>query len=291
MNENDLSNENKVFLGTQLSENQLTKFKSILYSKDPILQNLSLISASKHRDIAEMFGKDIIEIAFDELYNGFLLDEDEVVIPPGNTFEIDEIELYPDKTIIKLRSTTMEKIQKKKDPYQLIALQRIQKDIEGMALFSYKKLNSQYTHFKVLIPGQDIYENGLFQLDFRITPDYPFKPPRVRFDTKILHPNVNPKTGKISLDLLKERWTPAITFENLLLYIQELLRFPNFDEMFGNLSEKESYDCKEAFIRDAKKMVEKYADKRKEIENLRKEGVFGKKAIRKLIKTAVLNNL
>ena len=53
------------------------------------------------------------------------------------------------------------------------------------------------------------YEGGVFFLDIRFPNDYPFKPPKIKFVTKIYHCNVNAKGG-ICLDLLKENWSPAL---------------------------------------------------------------------------------
>ena len=35
------------------------------------------------------------------------------------------------------------------------------------------------------------YEGGKFLVDIIIPPDYPFKPPKMKFDTKIWHPNIS----------------------------------------------------------------------------------------------------
>ncbi|CAF1358123.1 unnamed protein product [Didymodactylos carnosus] len=83
-------------------------------------------------------------------------------------------------------------------------------------------------HLKATIQGPEgtPYENGLFDLDIRVPQEYPFKPPKVRFETKILHLNINNK-GEIGLELLYDRWTPRIKIENILLEILSLMSNPN----------------------------------------------------------------
>ena len=59
-----------------------------------------------------------------------------------------------------------------------------------------------------------------------IPEDYPTDPPNIRFATKILHPNVDPKTGEISLDVLQERWSPEMTLLTILSALMALLIKP-----------------------------------------------------------------
>ena len=78
-------------------------------------------------------------------------------------------------------------------------------------------------------PSASPYEGGVFFVQIHFPPDYPFKPPKVSFQTKVYHPNVN-NQGSICLDILKEQWSPALTISKVLLSICSLLTDPNPDD-------------------------------------------------------------
>ena len=78
----------------------------------------------------------------------------------------------------------------------------------------------------IIGPEGSPYAGGFFQLDIQFPVDYPFKPPKVAFTTKIFHPNINSQGG-ICLDILKNQWSPALTVTKVLLSISSLLTDAN----------------------------------------------------------------
>jgi len=74
--------------------------------------------------------------------------------------------------------------------------------------------------------GDSPYAGGVFFLSISFPTDYPFKPPKVSFTTKIYHPNIN-ANGSICLDILRDQWSPALTISKgvlLCIYVWQTSR-------------------------------------------------------------------
>ena len=146
------------------------------------------------------------------------------------------------------------------------ALKRIQKELkqfneeppEGFSAGPVDDSDMFKWEASITGPEESPYEGGTFQLSIEFPKDYPYKPPKVEFTTKVYHPNVK-NTGTICLDMLKDAWSPDISVGKMLLEIQSLLNNPNIDHPLepeiANLykSDKAAYDAK------AKEWTEKYA--------------------------------
>jgi len=78
----------------------------------------------------------------------------------------------------------------------------------------------------IMGPTDSPFSGGMFKLEIHFPVNYPFKPPKVVFLTKIYHPNIN-SNGSICLDILKDQWSPALTINKVLLSICSLLTDPN----------------------------------------------------------------
>ena len=74
-------------------------------------------------------------------------------------------------------------------------------------------------------PDDTPYAGRVFFLNIHFPTDYPFRPPRIKFTTKIYHPNID-SNGRICLNILDKDWMPILTIEKLLLSICSILADP-----------------------------------------------------------------
>lgn len=110
-------------------------------------------------------------------------------------------------------------------------------------------------------PSDSPYAAGVFYLNIEFPQTYPFKPPKVWFRTKIYHPNINPHSGAICLDILKEGggWVPSLTIEKVLLSICSLFTDANPDDPLVPDVARQYISNKEEFDRTAQEWTRRYA--------------------------------
>ena len=110
----------------------------------------------------------------------------------------------------------------------------------------------------IIGPEKTPYENGIFKLTIMFPENYPFKPPKVKFNNRIFHPNIN-KQGSICLDILNKNWSPALTLSKVLLSISSLLSDPNPDDPLDIRAADIYNKDKDEFFQTAKTYTLKYA--------------------------------
>ncbi|XP_071491963.1 ubiquitin-conjugating enzyme E2 2 [Diadema antillarum] len=146
-----------------------------------------------------------------------------------------------------------------------MALKRISKelrdfDVDPPAQCSAGPVGDDLYNWQATImgPPNSAYEQGVFFLTITFPPDYPFKPPKVAFTTKIYHPNIN-SNGSICLDILRSQWSPALTISKVLLSICSLLTDPNPDDpLVPDIARMYKTD-RPKYNQNAKEWTQKYA--------------------------------
>jgi ubiquitin-conjugating enzyme E2 N len=108
----------------------------------------------------------------------------------------------------------------------------ITEPVEGVNATPYED-NARYFNVVIAGPMDSPYQGGVFRLELFLPAEYPMSAPKVRFLTKIYHPNID-KLGRICLDILKDKWSPALMIRTVLISIQALLSAPNPDDPLDN---------------------------------------------------------
>jgi len=108
---------------------------------------------------------------------------------------------------------------------------RLEKELNDIRIgtdISADATSSDLTHWQGIMKGPEgtPYHGGSFTIDIDIPSDYPYNPPKMKFMTRIWHPNISSVTGAICLDVLGTQWSPALTIRTALLSIQALLSAP-----------------------------------------------------------------
>lgn len=110
-------------------------------------------------------------------------------------------------------------------------------------------------------PENTPYEDGEFLVKLEIGEEFPQKPPKGFFLTKIFHPNVS-EAGAICLSTLSHDWTEDMGFDHLFLTIRCLLIEPNPESALNQEAGKLLLDNYDEYCNRAKLMTQVHAKKK-----------------------------
>ncbi|CAF2521570.1 unnamed protein product [Rotaria sp. Silwood2] len=141
---------------------------------------------------------------------------------------------------------------------------RILKELKSIedasGCYSATIVNDDIFHWEASIIGPDDspYEGGVYRLDIRIPSNFPISPPRIRFKTKIYHPNIH-FTGAICIDILQTQWNSIWSIEAILLAIISLLTDANPDDPYNARAALYYREDRQKFDEIARSWTKKYS--------------------------------
>jgi len=107
-------------------------------------------------------------------------------------------------------------------------------------------------------PERTPYEKGTFNLELEMPPEYPFKAPKVKFLTKIYHPNVK-SDGQLCNEVLNDGWSPQLKIPEVLMTIRQVLVEPNPDNPLEPEIANVFRENRTQFNKTAKEWTKRYA--------------------------------
>ncbi|GMH32773.1 hypothetical protein BSKO_00607 [Bryopsis sp. KO-2023] len=107
-------------------------------------------------------------------------------------------------------------------------------------------------------PDGTPYEGGLFKFKLSLCQEYPAKPPKGWFLTKIFHPNIS-KTGEICVNVLQKDWNASLGLRHVLLVIRCLMIEPFAESALNDEAGKLLLEDYQEYAKVAKLMTDIHA--------------------------------
>lgn len=151
----------------------------------------------------------------------------------------------------------------------MAATRRLQKELQGIreaAIPSFRDIRvdeSNILTWQVLIvPDKAPYNKGAFRIEINFPAEYPFKPPKITFKTKIYHPNIDEK-GQVCLPIIQaEHWKPATKTDQVIQSLVALVNDPEPEHpLRADLAQEFTKEPKK-FFKNAEEHTKKFAEKR-----------------------------
>ncbi|XP_013786188.1 ubiquitin-conjugating enzyme E2 L3-like [Limulus polyphemus] len=151
----------------------------------------------------------------------------------------------------------------------MAATRRLQKELQDLrksAMKSFRNIHVEETNILIwqglILPENPPYNKGAFRIEIIFPAEYPFKPPKIIFRTKIYHPNIDEK-GQVCLPIISaENWKPATKTDQVVQALVALVNDPEPEHpLRADLAEEFTKD-KKKFFKSAEEFTKKFSEKR-----------------------------
>ncbi|KAM4539735.1 uncharacterized protein PAE49_020507 [Odontesthes bonariensis] len=163
------------------------------------------------------------------------------------------------------QSALKKKIQEAKDGRFMEKDRRILEELKSLHCEPHPYINifpseCDFSFWKIVMEGppDTPYEKGVFELYCQFGPDYPVKPPTVRFVTRIYHCNIN-SVGRICHNIFDRNYNAQITVREILEAVFGLLIAPEPEDPLDSVLAEEYLTSHELYEQEAKKHTEETA--------------------------------
>ncbi|XP_068190525.1 ubiquitin-conjugating enzyme E2 L3a [Antennarius striatus] len=114
----------------------------------------------------------------------------------------------------------------------------------------------------LIVPDRAPYDKGAFRIEVIFPPEYPFKPPRITFRTKIYHPNIDEK-GQVCLPIISaDNWKPATKADQVIQSLISLVVNPEPEHpLRADVADEYSKD-RAKFMKNAEEYTKKHGERR-----------------------------
>ncbi|KAM4552700.1 uncharacterized protein PAE49_016089 [Odontesthes bonariensis] len=170
-----------------------------------------------------------------------------------------------DSKVTITESALKQKIKESKDGRFMEKDKRILEELRSLhcdphPFFRVFPSESDFSFWRILLQGppDTPYEKGVFELYCQFGPDYPVKPPLVRFVTRVYHCNVN-SVGRICHNIFDRSYNAHITMREVFDAVYGLLIIPEPEDPLDSILAEEFLTSRETYEGEAKKHTEELA--------------------------------
>jgi ubiquitin-conjugating enzyme E2 L3 len=151
----------------------------------------------------------------------------------------------------------------------MAATRRLQKELNDMRVNGLKCFRDiQVDEANILswtgliVPENPPFNKGAFRIEINFPAEYPFKPPKISFKTKIYHPNIDEK-GQVCLPIISaENWKPATKTDQVIQALVALVNDPEPEHPLRAELAEEYLKDKKKFFKTAEEHTKKHSEKR-----------------------------